>query len=87
MDAVDDVFFKDATADEDLIGAYQIFDSKDGKMVLKDLLVQSRWGAQAPTLMDEGDAKSILASQRIVWRIKAMLNATVQETQGDEENE
>ena len=79
MDAVDAVHYGDAVADGDLIGAYKIFESEDGKKVLKDLLVYCGWGAQDPTIMDESDAKSILAMQRIVWRIKGMLNAEVQE--------
>ncbi len=84
MDAVDGVFYENVTAEEDLIGAYQMFNSEDGKKVLTDILKYCYWGAQEPTVMDESDAKAILASQRVVWRIKAMLNAGVQETQGEE---
>ena len=84
MDAVDGVFYENVTAEEDLIGAYQMFNSEDGKKVLADILKYCYWGAQEPTVMDESDAKAILASQRVVWRIKAMLNAGVQETQGEE---
>ena len=78
MDAVDKVFYKEATADGDLIGAYKFFESEDGKRVLGDLLKYCGWGPQDPTVMGEDDAKSILAMQRIVWRIKAMLNAEIQ---------
>jgi len=87
MDVVDKVFFEDTQADGNLIGAYQIFDSPDGKLVLKDLLVQCSWGAQDPTSMEEKDASSILATQRIMWRIKAMLNATPQPEQGEVEDD
>lgn len=85
MDAVDSVFYKETVADGALIGAYKFFESEDGKVVLDDLLKFCGWGAQDPTIMDESDAKSILASQRIVWRIKAMLNAEVQEQGEDNE--
>lgn len=81
MDAVDSVFYKEAVADGNLIGAYKFFESDDGKKVLDDLLRYCGWGPQDPTTMGEDDAKSILAMQRIVWRIKAMLNAEVQETE------
>ena len=87
MDAVDRVFYENVTADEDLIGAYQMFASDDGKKVLADILRYCGWGVQDPMSMDDSDAKAILASQRIVWRIKAMLNAKVQKTQGDDEDE
>ena len=90
MDAVDGVFYENVTAEEELIGAYQMFASDDGKKVLADILKYCYWGAQEPTAMDESDAKAILASQRVVWRIKAMLNAGVQENeenQGDDEDE
>ena len=85
MDAVDRVFYDNVTADEDLIGAYKMFASDDGKKVLADILRYCCWGAQDATIMDDSDAKAILASQRIVWRIKAMLNAGVQETTGEDD--
>jgi len=56
----------------------------DGKVVLEDLLRYCGWGPQDPTVMNGEDAKSILAMQRIVWRIKAMLNSTVETKQGDD---
>lgn len=83
MDVVDKVFYKDAEADDTLIGAYQIFDSEDGKVVLEDIMRFTSWGAQDPTVLDELDAKSILAMQRIVWRIKGMLNSAPQTDKGE----
>ena len=87
MDAVDAVFYEETVAPQELISAYSIFTSDSGKVVLEDLLRFCGWGAQDPTLMDEGDAKSILATQRVLWRIKAMLNATPQPEQGEDDNE
>lgn len=84
MDAVDKVFYKDAEASEELVGAYQMFDSADGKIVLQDMIRFCGWGAQDPTVMDEGDAKSVLAMQRYIWRIKAMLNAKPAKGDNDE---
>lgn len=75
MDVVDSVFYEDTEMDERLIDAYQMFNSSDGKIVLDDLLRYCGWGPQDPTSLDESDAKSVIAMQRIVWRIKAMLNA------------
>lgn len=84
MDSIDIVFYKDAKMSEELITAYSIFDTDEGRMVLDDLLRYCGWGPQDPTTMDESDAKAILAAQRIVWRVKAALNA---KPSGDEENE
>jgi hypothetical protein len=83
MDAVDKVFYKDAEADDKLIGAYQMFDSVDGKTVLEDIMRFTSWGAQDPTVLDDSDAKSILAMQRVVWRIKGMLNSVPQTDKGE----
>lgn len=85
MDAVDKVFYENVTADEKLIGAYQFFATESGRLVLEDMLKQCYWGAQDPTVLDDTDAKSILAAQRVVWRIKAMLNATIEQEQGVED--
>ena len=83
MDVVDSVFYEDTEMPEALIGAYQFFNSEDGKIVLKDMLVQCSWGSQDPTIMDEQDAKAILATQRMMWRIKAALNAKPITNQGE----
>ena len=87
MDAVDSVFYQDATAPENLIKAYSFFNTEDGKLILKDLQPFLGWGAQDPTIMGEDDAKSILAMQRIVWRIKAMLNAKPEAEQTGDDDE
>jgi len=85
MDAVDSVFYQDVTAPENLINAYSFFNTEEGKLVLKDLQPFLGWGAQDPTIMGEEDAKSILAMQRVVWRIKAMLNAKPQTETGEDD--
>ena len=83
MDAVDEVFYKASEMDKDLIGAYQMFNSNDGKKVLEDLVRFCAWGAQDPTMLDDTDAKSVLAQQRVLWRIKGMLNSTPITEQGE----
>lgn len=83
MDSIDAVFYKKAEAPERLISAYQFFNSDDGKVILEDLIRYCGWGPQDPTVMNGDDAKAILAMQRIVWRIKAMLNSIVETKQGD----
>ena len=75
MDAVDAVFYEEAEASEELVGAYEIFNCADGKLVLNDMMRFCGWGPQDPTTMDEADAKSVIAMQRYMWRVKAMLNA------------
>ncbi len=87
MDSVDQTFYEGAQAPSDLIGAYLIFDTPDGRLVLNDLMIQCSWGAQDPTIMGDLDAKSILATQRIMWRIKGMLNSSPLTEQGVDENE
>jgi hypothetical protein len=84
MDSVDKVFYDEVTVPSDVSSAYQIFNSKDGAVVLKDLTRILSWGAQDPLLMNDGDAKAILASQKALWRIKAMLNS---KPERGEENE
>lgn len=85
MDAVDKVFYKDAEASEELVGAYEIFNGPDGELVLEDMMRFCSWGAQDSTIMDEQDAKSVLAMQRYIWRVKAMLNS--KPTKGETEDE
>ncbi len=87
MDIVDKVFFEGAKVDERLAAAYKMFDSKDGELVLKDLMTFVGWGAQDPTIMEPEDAKAILASQRVLWRIKAMLNCETEKQDKGEDNE
>ena len=87
MDTVDKVFFEGAKVDERLAGAYKMFNSKDGEIVLKDLMTFVGWGAQDPTIMFPEDAKAILASQRVLWRIKAMLNCETEKPEQGDENE
>jgi hypothetical protein len=86
MDSIDAVFYKDAEMPEELITAYAFFNTDEGKIVLEDLLRYCGWGPQDPTSMNEQDAKSVLAAQRIVWRVKAALNAKPQ-TKGEDEDE
>ena len=86
MDAIDSVFYEEVEEDEKLVSAYAFFNSDEGKLVLKDLLKYCYWGAQDPTILEESDAKSVLATQRVLWRIKAMLNCKVS-AQNGEDNE
>ena len=84
MDSVDTVFYKDTEAPQELISAYEFFNSADGKLILADMIRFCGWGAQDPTAMGEQDAKSILAMQRYMWRVKAMLNAKPTKGEVDE---
>ncbi len=87
MDLIDQVFYEGATCEEELARAYSMLDSKEGRMILKDLMVYTGWGAQDPTSLSGEDAKAVLTSQRVLWRIKAMLNCKPEKMNEGDDNE